>query len=278
MLRQGAVAVQSPGSAAAGRIRGRFSSSSPWFRKPLRGAAVHVSVLVPSQGRSRMRENHCSRTSSWRSQPPSGHGQSFHSGKPHPESFQMEMDLGSPRRRSPPPDAGVCPSLSPLSSTSGLKLPRGTWLTVCWQTPHPFQLRAVQFPSRGGEPGGNATEVSRVVLHSLERVGGDAEPGLHAPPGSLVPAPRRLSPHLNLWHPFPNQQDVFIINKRDVVGLSWCLAQPFQSCCEREREATAPELLGAGRAGSGPRPSATATLGVLAVQSSAPAPAAEREG
>lgn len=67
-------------------------------------------------------------------------------------------------------------------------------------------------------------------------------------------------------------------NKRGVVGLSWCLAQPFQSCCEREREATAPELLGAGRAGSGPRPSATATLGVLAVQSSAPAPAAEREG
>lgn len=205
MLRQGAVAVQSPGSATAGRIRERFSSSSPWFRKPLRGAAVHVSVLVPSQGRSRMRENHCSRTSSWRSQPRSGHGQSFHSGKPHPESFQMEMDLGSPRRRSPPPDdAGVCPSLSPLSSTSGLKLPRGTWLTVCWQTPHPFQLRAVQFPSRGGEPGGNATEVSRVVLHSLERAGGDAEPGLHTSPRSLVPAPRRLSPHLNLWHLFPN--------------------------------------------------------------------------
>lgn len=62
--------VQSPGSAAAGRIRGRFSSPSPRFRKLLGGAALHVSVLVPSRGRSRMRENYCSRTSSWRYQPP----------------------------------------------------------------------------------------------------------------------------------------------------------------------------------------------------------------
>lgn len=89
MLGQGDVVLQSPGSAAAaGRIRGRFSSSSPRLRKLLGGAALHVSVLVPSQGRSRTRGNYCSRTSSWRYQPPSGHGQSSHNGRPHPESFR----------------------------------------------------------------------------------------------------------------------------------------------------------------------------------------------
>lgn len=103
-----------------------------------------------------------------------------------------------------PPDTGVCPSLSPLSSTSELKLPRGMWLTVCWQTPHPFQLCAVQFPSRGGEPGGNAIEVSGVMLHSLKRAGGDAKPGLHTSAGPPVSAPCQLNPHLNLWNPFPN--------------------------------------------------------------------------
>lgn len=119
MLRQGAVAVQSPGSAAAGRIRGRFSSSSPWFRKPLRGAAAHVSVLVPSQGRSRMRENHCSRTSSWRSQPPSGHGQSFHSGKPHPESFRWRW-IWDPRDADHlPPTQVSAPACLPCPRPAG---------------------------------------------------------------------------------------------------------------------------------------------------------------
>lgn len=196
--------MQSPGSAAAGRIRGRFSSSSPWFRKPLRGAAAHVSVLVPSQGRSRMRENHCSRTSSWRSQPPSGHGQSFHSGKPHPESFRWRW-IWDPRDADHlPPTQVSAPACLPCPRPAGSSCQGERGSQSAGRRPILFNYVQSNSHHEEGEPGGNATEVGRVVLHSLERAGGDAEPGLHAPPGSLVPAPRRLSPHLNLWHPFPN--------------------------------------------------------------------------
>lgn len=165
-----------------------------------------------------MRANYCSCNSSWRHQSPSGHGQPLRNGEPHPESCRWRWiwDPHDAEAAHLPPDAGVRPSLSPLSSTSKLKLPRGTWLAVCWQTPHPFQLRAVQFPSRGGEPGGNATEVSGVVLHSQEQAGGDAKPGLHTSSGLLTPVPCWLNLRLNLWHPLPNWQDVFTINKRDV--------------------------------------------------------------
>lgn len=109
------------GQQQPGRIRGCFSSSSPWFRKLLRGAAVHVSVLVPSQGRSRMRENYSSCTSSWRYQPPSGHGQSFHNGNPHPESFRWRWIWDArDADRLPPPQvsAPACvPCPRPASSS-----------------------------------------------------------------------------------------------------------------------------------------------------------------
>ena len=215
MLERADVVMQSPGSATAGQITGCFSRSSPWFRKLLGGAVIHMPVLVPARGRSRMRANYCSRRSSWRHRSPSGHGQPLCSGEPQPESFRWRW-IRDPRDAEaalPPPNAGIRPSPSPLSSTSKLKLPRGTWLAVCWQTPHPFQLCAVQFPSQGGEPGGNATKASGVVLHSLERAGGDAKPGLHASSGPPTPVPHWLYLCLNLWRPFPNWQGVFTINE-----------------------------------------------------------------
>lgn len=136
--------------------------------------------------------------------PPPGMGNPFTAGS-HIQRASDGDGFGIPMTLiTSPSDTGVCPSLSPLSSTSELRLPRGMWLTGCWQTPHPFQLCAVQFPSRGGEPGGNAIEVSGVVLHSLKRAGGDAKPGLRTSAGPPISAPCQLNPHLNLWHPFPN--------------------------------------------------------------------------
>lgn len=62
--------------------------SSPWFRKPLREAVIHMSVLVPARGRSRMRANYCSCNSSWKHQFPSGHGQPLCNTGLHMESFR----------------------------------------------------------------------------------------------------------------------------------------------------------------------------------------------
>lgn len=98
--------------------------------------------------------------------PPPGTGNPFTTGS----RIQRAGDgdgFGIPATPIPSPPRRCLPQpVSPVPSQP--KLPRGMWLAVCWQTPHPFQLHTVQFPSRAGEPGGNATEARGVVLQSLE--------------------------------------------------------------------------------------------------------------
>lgn len=114
--------MQSPGSATAGQITGCFSRSSPWFRKLLRGAVIHMSVLVPARGRSQMRANYCSRSSSWRHQSPSGHGQPLCNGEPHPERFRWRW-IWDPRDAEAhlpltQVSAPACPPCPPPTSSS----------------------------------------------------------------------------------------------------------------------------------------------------------------
>lgn len=114
--------MQSPGSATAGQITGCFSRSSPWFRKLLRGAVIHMSVLVPARGRSQMRANYCSRSSSWRHQSPSGHGQPLCNGEPHPERFRWRC-IWDPRDAEAhlpltQVSAPACPPCPPPTSSS----------------------------------------------------------------------------------------------------------------------------------------------------------------
>lgn len=171
-------------------------------------------VLVPARGRSQTRANYCSCNSSWRyGSPRLGTGNPctmgsciqrwtcdpHHAEAAHLLPTQVSAPACPPR---PPPTSSSCHGEGGGQAAGR----RPILFNYVQANSHHEEASQEEMPPKSAES----------CCTSLERAGGEAKPGLHTSSGLLTPVPCWLHPHLNLWHPFPNRQDVFTVNNRDM--------------------------------------------------------------